>query len=57
MIKEGIIIAGLVFYAFVISTLVKDIRTPTLTQARKTSPSLSSESSTTMKTASSPSKK
>ena len=57
MIKEAIIIGGLVFYSFVITTLVRDISTSTNTQEKKTSPNPSSESSTTMKTESSPSKK
>ena len=57
MIKEGIIIAGFVFYAFVISTLVRDIRNQLLTQERKTSLNLSSGSSTTMKMVSSLSNK
>ncbi len=50
MIKEGIIIGGLVFYTFVITTLIGDIRTKYNTKARKTLPSPSSESSTTTMT-------
>jgi hypothetical protein len=38
MIKEGIIIGAFVFYAFVISTLVKDIRRCYVTQGMKISP-------------------
>jgi len=57
MIKEGIIVVGLVFYAFVISTLVKDISTVIVTQEKKTSPNPSSGLSITIKMGSSLSKK
>ena len=57
MIKEAIIIVGLVFYAFVISTLVKDISNSSFTQERKTLQNLSSELSITMRMVSSLSKK
>jgi len=57
MIKEGIIVVGLVFYAFVISTLVKDISTVIVIQEKKTSPNPSSGLSITIKMGSSLSKK
>lgn len=57
MIKEGIIIGGLAFYIFVVTTLVGDIRTSLTTQETRTSPSLSSESSTMTKMESSLAKK
>jgi hypothetical protein len=41
MIKEGILIAGIAFYTFVISSLIRDIRNPSSTQVMRTSASLS----------------
>lgn len=39
MIKEAILVGGIAFYAFVISTLIRDIRTAPPTQATRTSAS------------------
>lgn len=57
MIKEAILVGGIVFYAFVITTLVRDIRNLSLTQVTKTSLNPSLESLITMRTESSPLKK
>lgn len=50
MIKEAILVGGVVFYAFVITSIVSDIRTSFPTQAMRTSPNPSSESLTMMRT-------
>lgn len=58
MIKEAILVGGIAFYVFVISTIVADIRTISpLIQVTRTSTSPSSGSSTTTMTASSLPKK
>lgn len=57
MIKGAIIVGGLVFYAFVITTLIRDISNHLTIQEIKTSPNPSSGSSIMTKTESSPSKK
>jgi hypothetical protein len=57
MIKGAIIVGGLVFYAFVITTLIRDISTHLTIQEIKISPNPSSGSSIMTKTASSPSRK